>query len=85
MSKTPQRNESQCLVVNAAEGAALLGISERHFWACHRDGKLGPRPISLGRSKRWDRAELKAWLEAGGPNRVRWDELKSMGKDASGA
>lgn len=65
--------ELDCLVLTAGEVAKLLGVSERHVWACHASGLLGPRPISLGRSKRWRRDEVHAWLVAGAPPRTEWE------------
>jgi predicted DNA-binding transcriptional regulator AlpA len=56
--------------------AKLLGISERHLWACHSSGKLGPRPIALGRAKRWRVDELRRWLDAGAPSRDRWEAMR---------
>lgn len=66
--------EHGCLVFTAAEVAKLLGVSERHVWACHSKGLLGPRPISFGRSRRWRADELKAWLAAGAPARSQWEK-----------
>jgi predicted DNA-binding transcriptional regulator AlpA len=69
------RQVSLCIVLTATEAAKLLGISQRHFWRCHATGQLGPRPISLGRSKRWRIEELQTWLAAGAPARQRWDQM----------
>jgi predicted DNA-binding transcriptional regulator AlpA len=78
MSTALSSSEPDRLVLPAAGVAKLLEISERHLWACHASGKLGPRPIALGRSKRWRIAELHAWLAAGAPNREQWDELQKV-------
>jgi len=86
MSKKLRPNEQKCVLMTAVEVATLLGISVRHFWSCHASGQLGPRPISLGRSKRWRVDELHAWLEAGAPVRSQWDEIKQgNGKETPGA
>lgn len=86
MSTALHSSEPGCLVLTAAEVAKLLGISQRHFWACHASGKLGPRPISLGRSKRWRLAEVRVWLDAGAPTREQWDAMKAAaGKETPGA
>lgn len=60
------------LAISAPELAQSLGISERHLWAMHADGRLGPIPVSLGRAKRWYVAEVEAWLSAGAPPRAQW-------------
>lgn len=82
MSTALRSSESDRLVLPAAGVAKLLGISERHLWACHASGKLGPRPIALGRSKRWRIDEIQAWLAAGAPVREQWDELQKHGQGA---
>lgn len=76
MSVSLQSAELKCLVASAAETAKLLGISERHLWSCHASGRLGPRPIALGRAKRWRVDELRSWLAAGAPTRDRWDAIQ---------
>jgi excisionase family DNA binding protein len=58
--------------LSAAEAAKMLNISESHFHDMRREGLLGPEPVRLGRSVRWRRAELDAWLNAGCPNRQTW-------------
>jgi predicted DNA-binding transcriptional regulator AlpA len=70
MTTTPVQIDK--LLVDAREAARLLDISERHLWALHSSGRLGPRPTALGRSKRWRVEELRAWLAAGAPSRDRW-------------
>jgi predicted DNA-binding transcriptional regulator AlpA len=65
------------LALSAAELARSLGISERHLWKLHADGRLGPRPIALGRAKRWSVAEVQAWLAAGAPARTEWEKIRS--------
>lgn len=67
-----------CLALNAAEAARQLGISERHLWALHSQGRI-PRPVRLGRATRWPLDELRAWLAAGSPPRDRWEVLRREG------
>lgn len=62
------------LALPAADAARLLGISRAHLLKLHSTGQL-PAPVRLGRSVRWNRAELVAWLAAGAPPRVRWVQL----------
>ncbi len=63
-------------VLTADEAAALLKISRSHFYKLVRTGRA-PGPIRLGRAVRWLRQELDAWLEAGAPPRVRWEQTKA--------
>jgi len=72
MSTQEHSAERKRLALSASEVAETLGISERHLWSLHAAG-LVPRPVSLGRSKRWPVDELRAWLAAGSPPRDKWE------------
>ena len=67
----------QRLGLSAAEAAALLGVSESHFYSLHRTGRLGPLPVRMGRAVRWSRKELVDWFEAGSPSRSRWLAMRA--------
>ncbi|MCH7596398.1 MAG: helix-turn-helix domain-containing protein [Planctomycetes bacterium] len=54
----------------ARDAAELCGVSVRHWWSLHAQGRT-PASIQLGRSRRWLRSELLAWLRAGCPPRDR--------------
>ena len=71
-----QNTDCKCLAIPVDAVAQLLSISPRHAWGLDSSGRL-PRPIRLGRSVRWDRAELKAWLAAGAPRRDEWERMKA--------
>ena len=60
------------LLVDRDGLAALLDISERQVYRLDSAGKL-PKPISLGRCKRWDVQEVREWIAAGAPPRSRWN------------
>ena len=60
------------LLVDADSGAALLGISRRHFWALHSSGRLGPLPVKLGKRTMWVRTELEEWTASRCPSREQW-------------
>lgn len=55
-----------------------LRISTRQCWKLLSSGRL-PAPVRLGRSVRWRRDELLAWLEAGCPSRDRWEAIRGAG------
>lgn len=38
------------------------GMTDKWFYRLIKDGKF-PKPIKLGRSSRWYRSEVEAWLE----------------------
>ncbi len=65
-------NELEPLLVPDIELARLLEVSPRHLWNLDRDGKLGPLPLYLGRSRRWNLQEVREWIAAGAPDRVTW-------------
>ena len=65
------------LGLSAADAAALLGVSESHFYNLHRTGRLGPLPVRMGRAVRWSRTELVSWFEAGSPPRHRWLAMRA--------
>ena len=63
------------LLLDSRAAAKLLGISRAHFYKLYLSGRT-PRPVRLGRSVRWRREELVAWLDAGCPSYDRWVALK---------
>jgi predicted DNA-binding transcriptional regulator AlpA len=56
--------------------AEKLNVSLSFLFSQEKAGKLGPKPIRIGRAVRWDCAEVEAWLQAGAPPRSRWDTLR---------
>jgi predicted DNA-binding transcriptional regulator AlpA len=73
---TAGRTDLEPLAINADGVARLLDISPRHVWALHSSGRL-PRPVALGRARRWVISELEEWLAAGCPARDRWESMRS--------
>jgi predicted DNA-binding transcriptional regulator AlpA len=58
--------------LDPSAAARFIGVSVAKVHQMNRDG-LMPAPAELGdRCPRWARSELKAWLLAGSPSRVRW-------------
>ncbi len=64
------------LAYSAQQLADRLGVSLRHIRRLDSAGKL-PRPVRLGRSVRYLASEIEAYLEAGAPDRQRWEALKA--------
>ncbi|MCB0325142.1 MAG: helix-turn-helix domain-containing protein [Bdellovibrionales bacterium] len=73
----PKHNEQ--LVLTAEEVAELLCISRAHVFRLQREGKL-PAPVRLGRSVRWPRNELEAWLRAGAPTQQEWQTMQASNR-----
>lgn len=51
-------------LINAAQFARLLGISERSLYRLKNTNQLPPN-VTLGRSVRWRLAEVRIWIETG--------------------
>ncbi len=64
------------IALSADEVAEMLSISRAHVWKLLSSGRL-PRPVRLGRSVRWSRTTLEAWMEAGAPPVDRWQGTRS--------
>ena len=64
---------NKVLLLTAAQVAEILAISVRHVHKLNREEKI-PAPVRLGRSVRWSRNEIKAWIAAGSPDREEWEQ-----------
>ena len=58
-------------LLTVGQVADFLGVSVRQVWNLRSQGLL-PEPVRLGRSSRWRRVELMAWVDAGCPTRAEW-------------
>ena len=67
------------LVVGAKELAALLRIGLRTVRTMDAAGRL-PKPVRIGHSVRWSLEEIRAWLEAGAPDRKTWEARRAARK-----
>ncbi len=68
--------DSERLALSAKDAATLLGISRAQFWKLHASGKI-PLPVYLGtKAPRWRVEELRAWLAAGCPDRLTWQQIR---------
>lgn len=72
LTAAPATPPMQPLLVDIAALAMLLA---RSVPALERDQSAGriPRPLRLGRSKRWALAEIEEWVLAGMPGRREWE------------
>ena len=69
--RLPMSESSETLLLNAKHAAELCCCSERRWRDWHAMG-LVPVPIHIGRAIFWRADELRAWVEAGCPNRKKW-------------
>ena len=50
-------------LLDVAGVAAILSCSVRQIWRLTDSGEF-PRPLSVGRLKRWPRSSIVAWIES---------------------
>ena len=62
------------LLIDRGAVAQLLGRSIRSIGRDDSAGRL-PRPVTIGGSKKWKRAEIVAWIDAGCPPRSKWEKM----------
>ena len=67
-----KRSVTQPLLIDSRQVGELLNLSARTVWRLLSAGKL-PQPVRIGRSVRWSREKLEAWIAEGCP------DLKSRG------
>ncbi|HUU97656.1 MAG TPA: hypothetical protein VM487_18120 [Phycisphaerae bacterium] len=63
--------QTERLLVDSDEAAAMCGISRTMWWGLHSSGRV-PAPVRLGRRTLWSVEELRGWIGAGCPARERW-------------
>lgn len=68
---------SDALLIRDIAAAALAGVSRPTWWRLHAAAKT-PAATRLGRSVRWNRGELEAWIEARCPDRRTWEAMRTQ-------
>ncbi|ENS0171314.1 helix-turn-helix domain-containing protein [Citrobacter freundii] len=61
MTSTPSLLED--LFVDMAFITRLTGLTDKWFYKLIKDGEF-PKPTKFGRSSRWRKSEVEAWLQA---------------------
>ena len=59
-------------LLDARQAAQMLGVGESTFHRHRALGLIGPKPIKLGGSIRWDAVELERWIDAACPDAPTW-------------
>jgi excisionase family DNA binding protein len=67
------------LLLSAHDLAVLLRLGLRTIRSMDAAGKL-PAPVRVGVSVRWRLDELRAWLDAGAPDRETWARIRDARK-----
>lgn len=62
------------ILVGAELAGRLCGVSGRTWTRMAASGEI-PRPLRLGRLRRWSVDELRAWVAASCPSRERWQAM----------
>jgi len=65
-------------LVDANGAAQMLGVSRSHLLQMDRTGRLGPRGILHGRSRRWVVQELREWAANGCAPRLDWEKIRTQ-------
>lgn len=60
------------LLVSARQAAAMCGRSLRTWRSLDSAGRI-PRPVRINRATLWRTNELRAWVDAGCPDRENWE------------
>ena len=63
------------ILVGSGLAGRLCGVSGR-TWTRLVAASEVPRPVRLGRLRRWRIDELKRWAAAGCPSRERWESME---------
>ena len=58
---TPAQRAPTCELLTAADLCSMLKLDARTLRVLRHEGRV-PEPIKLGRSLRWRRAEVEAWI-----------------------
>jgi predicted DNA-binding transcriptional regulator AlpA len=61
-------------LVTAREFAEMLGLDSKTIVRWSKEG-FAPSPVRIGKVLRWKRDEVRSWIEAGCPGRLRWLRL----------
>lgn len=64
------------LTVDAKRLAKRLSVGVRTIRTWDAAGKL-PAPVRIGGKVLWSLGEIRAWIEAGTPDRVTWQSIKA--------
>lgn len=60
------------ILMKPSQAAQACGMSRSTFDKLTAAGRIGPRPVEIGKLRLWPRVELEAWAAAGCPGRVEW-------------
>ena len=68
-------DRSKFTLMTAQAAAELINVSKRTWYRLNSAGKV-PAPVRISGIVRWNPVELAHWIEAGTPDRTKWNYLK---------
>lgn len=71
---------SPVVMLKTDDVARMIGCSDRHIRRLVASGRM-PRPIKLGRLKRWNAEVIHTWIDAGCPS---VESTRLQGKEVHG-
>ena len=78
-SGTGRVEQTESLLIPDVEAARLADVGRSTWHRLRAAGKV-PAPVKLGRSCRWRRNEIVAWIEAGCPDAKTWAAMQTAGR-----
>lgn len=71
------------LLLRAVDAARICGVACVTFRRWNSSGRI-PQSLKIGGARVWRKAELVAWIEAGSPDREKWEaSQKAVGANPS--
>lgn len=64
--------------ITQKEAAKVLRIGKTTYGIWKAQGLIGPEPLKIGRTIRYPVGEFLEWIEAGCPNRNRWQASRRL-------
>ncbi len=74
MTDDPLEPTDRPLLIDIRALAVLLDRSEASLERDQAAGRL-PAPVWLGGSRKWRRAEIERWVDAGCPSQAEWSDV----------
>jgi predicted DNA-binding transcriptional regulator AlpA len=56
--------DESSVLIDPVQLGKILGVSRSKVYEMNSSGVLGPMPIKLGRSTRWRKSEVLAWIDS---------------------
>lgn len=75
-TSTAPGNGLEPLAIGTKELARMLSVSVATLERWDSGGRLGPPGVKIGGRRLWPLAEVRAWVEAGLPDRETWLALR---------